>query len=447
VFSHPVPWISFQWQKSYNNITWTDIPGENQETYYPASEANSGNVYYRRRVINCNGGASNSNTIQAIISNTNNTMTVASGSTKYNHCPGAPTPLTVNVTGGGTNLSWQWYNGYALTNDITPASGTGSSIPATVNATTQGGGVYRLVVRNNATGCEREAFFNVVVPRVNMENSFVLCPGATSISIGPNYQDPNFTYKWTGPNNFTSNIAKPTINTPGTYVLTINQCPGTAQTVQVVRTPHHPSLVALGSTNDFCQYGPSRVIGLNTPEPPGYTFQWAPTLNISDITVFKPTYDPLVAPTPNNPQSYTLAALRQSDKCLFETTTNIRVIPNANIKGPIDNILCDGIETLDAQITGGTYFEWKIVSTTFAGGVNTLKNHPNFRFNNMQSDNANVKNPVLRYPNNKNYTITFVIKASGSPLTTSNTCYTEITVTYFIFRGHRNYAYLDSWMS
>ena len=146
LLSHPVQYNGnfIQWQKSYDNTNWVDIPGAVQEDFSPLPEAQTGDVFYRRLFNSCDVSIE-SNVANAVISG-NNDLSIDVGTSPYEHCLGSITPLDISVSGGSGDLSWQWYNGYATTQDIVPSSGANlGTITAAVDASTTQGGVYRLL--------------------------------------------------------------------------------------------------------------------------------------------------------------------------------------------------------------------------------------------------------------------------------------------------------------
>jgi len=421
-YSHPIlsPINGIQWQKSYDNINWQDISGAVQEDYDPEPEQNAGQVYYRRIFRQCCADDILSNSIEAqIVGSTD--MEILFNNVSYEHCPGISTTLDVIVNGGSGDVSWQWYNGYAPTTDIVPANGSSTNgITASVDASVTQGGVYRLVVIDNNSGCAIEQFVTVKIPTVSMVDSYSFCPNQTTcLEIRPTFFDPDYSFFWQGPNGFTSTDPQICVSDLGTYVLTINGCTSSSVTTVLETTPHDVNLTTIPDYQ-FCQGELRQQIGMSTTQPAGYSFQWAPGQNVVDILAFTPDYDPKEVP-PNSPQLYTFSAIRDSDGCVFEETLDITVIERAELDQNLESpFLCDGTEVLDVSATGN-YFEWEIISTSFPGGLSALISDGDFSFDGIvNSVFAFSPAPILNFPNIVNsYTITISAEASFLPLPSS----------------------------
>lgn len=132
--------ITYQWQSSANNITFTNIAGATASTYAPAM-VNANTITYYRRVATGAGQSYNSNTL-SITANAVPTVTIA------------PTAATVNVnltqtfTASGAD-SYSWTPSTYL-----PATNTASVIaqPTAVGTVT-----YTVTGTINATGCSSTA--------------------------------------------------------------------------------------------------------------------------------------------------------------------------------------------------------------------------------------------------------------------------------------------------
>ncbi|HLP56873.1 MAG TPA: T9SS type A sorting domain-containing protein [Fluviicola sp.] len=117
--------LSYQWQSSPNNSTWTNIAGATSATYVAT---NSANTYYRL-VTTCSNSGLSANGASTLVSFT--------GTTPVNDLPCNATAMTIGVSASGTNECAGsaseptppacWYNGsvntvwYSVT---APASGT-----------------------------------------------------------------------------------------------------------------------------------------------------------------------------------------------------------------------------------------------------------------------------------------------------------------------------------
>lgn len=420
--SHPLP-LGFnfiQWQKSYDNLTWSDIPGAVQEDLNPVPETSVGTVHYRRLFRSCSDTVS-SNVIDAMISGVND-MQVDVGASPYYHCTGSATAINISVVGGSGDFSWQWYNGYATSVDIVPSSGSSSTgITANVSSSVNGGGVYRIVISDNQTGCEQEAFITVRDPSISLEQQHYLCPGEPCITIGPAFSDPANSYQWLGPNGFTSTSASICVNDPGQYSLTLNSCPSTTVSTHLILSPHDPALTTIPNYN-FCQFDSPVSIGMSTNAPAGYTFQWAPTQNISDITAFTPIYNPTQTFI-GNTQEYTFTAIRDIDGCVYEEDLDISIDEAVSVNMIQNTGFCDGSDNLYLSGFTGSYVEWEITATTFPGGLSALVADPDFSFDGLSQSTAASLNPVITYPQLVNTVYDITVEVRGSSIPFPNACF------------------------
>ena len=438
ITSHPIQYNSsfIQWQKSYDNINWVDIPGAVQEDYSPLPEALAGNVHYRRVYNSCSSTVE-SNIATAIISG-NNDMTIDVGPSPYQHCTGSNTALTITITGGSGDVSWQWFNGYATTTDINPSSGISTNgIVAEVISTVDGGGVYRIVVTDNNTGCEVETLVTVRDPSANLNQQYYLCPGQTTcVDIGPSFTDPDIAYSWVGPNGYTSNVANICVTDIGIYTLILNGCPSTSVSTELIQNPHDPNLTTIPDYI-FCQFDASTVIGMTTSTPSGYTFQWAPTQNISDITAFNPTYNPILE-FQSNPQNYTFTALRQIDGCVYEEDLDITINKLVDVNGISSTSFCTGSDNLDLIDFEGSHVEWEITGTTFPGGLPGLQSDPLFSFDGSNQLIATSISPLITYPQLSSTAYTITIEIEGSSIPLPNNCSASDVIVLDIYESCNN---------
>jgi len=138
----------------------------------------------------------------------------------------------ITVTPSGTVSSWAW----------TGANGFTST---TQNPTVTAAGQYN-VTGTLPSGCTVSASVNVTEnktpPDVTANGGALGC--LTSVTISASSSVPGVTYSWTGPNNFSSTSANPSVNTAGTYTVSVrnpaNGCTNT-QSVQVTSGSSAPS--------------------------------------------------------------------------------------------------------------------------------------------------------------------------------------------------------------
>jgi gliding motility-associated-like protein len=219
----------YQWQESFDGITWTNITGENNNTYNTAPLIST--TFYRvlisDNVLNLNNSLCNSSSdifeIRVIpipnapLSNGNLIL-----------CENDPTPLSVKVP-QGVNVNWyDTVNGgnLLLSNSIT------------LNTNGMSGTYYAEAV-SNVIDCQSSARTPVSVnfieiPQVNDE-TLKLCEN-TSIVLQANSNIPNATYFW----NNGENTEQITVTSPGIYNVKVsnNGCTATkAFTLERIDNP------------------------------------------------------------------------------------------------------------------------------------------------------------------------------------------------------------------
>ncbi len=158
-------------------------------------------------------------------------------------------------TFAGTNVTYNWYNG------IFP----GGTLVATTTLPTftvfsplpPGTLTYYVIVE--VDGCVSEAsFFQTIevteAPVATVNDAVITVCEGESFTVGTMETGAGYTYDWTGPNGFSSNLQNPAAVTAttfdaGTYTLVIsaNGCPATATTEVIVNeTPSQPILASSG---------------------------------------------------------------------------------------------------------------------------------------------------------------------------------------------------------
>ena len=287
--------------------------------------------------------------------------------------------VTINGAGSSTgpNFSYQW-TGPGI------VSG-GTSLNPVVNAA----GSYTLTVTNNANGCTGTTNVNVGLDntppvanagppqQIDCTHSQVQLNGSGSASGS------NIGYFWSTTNgNIVSgqNSATPTVNEPGTYVLTVtnntNGC--TAQsTVTVTEDVTPPLAVVLPAPLVDCFTPQVTLDGSNSSSGPNFTYQWAGPGIVSGQNT--------ATPTVGQGGSYVLTVTNTNNGC----TAQASVFVNENTNPPFVNagspqeltctvsaVILDG-----SSSSGGPNFsyQWTTPNGNILSGANTpapLVNEP-----------------------------------------------------------------------
>ncbi|WP_207493383.1 PKD domain-containing protein [Aridibaculum aurantiacum] len=156
----------------------------------------------------------------------------------------------VTTTSGAVTYTWSGPNGFTNT----------SQNPSIANATMAANGTYSVIATlNNCTSATGtvDVVINATPPAPIVGSNTPVCTDSTLLLTSSTSFPGTVTYNWTGPNNFTSSLANPTIaNTTmaeaGTYRLvltaTTGNCPSAAGTTAVIIHPT-PRITATSFTH------------------------------------------------------------------------------------------------------------------------------------------------------------------------------------------------------
>jgi gliding motility-associated-like protein len=197
------------------------------------------------------------------------------------------------------------------------------------------------------------------VPTLTASNTSPICSGqALNFSCLANPTGTNYTYAWTGPNNFTSTLQNPSIPSPsllaaGTYTvtLTVPNC-GTANATTSVTVNPGPTVTAQPIT--ICQ-GASGTLNASSPTAGG-TYTWYLNGNVlgtgSSLTV---------SPTSTTTYSVDYAA----NGCTGTTSVTVSVEATPQPIVTTDSVCVGSTGTLVVNnvSAGGTYL-WSTGATT-----------------------------------------------------------------------------------
>ncbi len=187
-----------------------------------------------------------------------------------------PSAATVSATASLTGLSYQW-------------NGPGSFVSNATSFTTSSPGTYT-VTATGVNGCysttTTTVSSNTSSPAVTINSLTLTCgqPTGTLTATASGSNTP-FTYRWTGPNNFTSSAASFATATAGTYSLTVtNSINCRTITTTTVTSDTAPPAVSVNSLTLTCDNPTgvftANVSGASTP----YTYQWSGPASFSGTT-------------------------------------------------------------------------------------------------------------------------------------------------------------------
>ncbi|MBL7815790.1 MAG: hypothetical protein JNL70_12320 [Saprospiraceae bacterium] len=292
-------------------------------TVNSASSLKSG-VY---TVIVTDGGCKDTATTTVVV----NTVTATAGGAGV--CAGE----TINLTAsGGTSYAWSGPNGFTST----------AQNPSVSPAVAASAGTYTVTVTGSG-GCTSTASVTVAVNSASATatGGGTVCTGST-ISLSATGGG---TYAWSGPNNFASSLANPTVTNAtslneGTYTVTVtaaNGCKATASTSATISIP-----TATATSNaPVCAGGT-----INLTATGGGTYSWS---GPNSFTSNSATPSVLSATTAKA-GTYTVT-VTNANGCSTTASTNVSVT-TVSATASATNTCVGGSISLSA--TGGTSYAW-----------------------------------------------------------------------------------------
>jgi hypothetical protein len=284
----------------------------------------------------------------------------------------ATLPPSAAATGGTISCTVQTATVSVTTNANGPTftwSGPGGFSSSQQNPTVNAPGIYTVVVRDGNTGCTNSA--------IAVVQADTLRPGASAsggelncviqqITLKGASPANNPVFAWTGPGGFTSNAPTPTVNLPGSYLLTVtgtNGCTSTATAIVTLDTvPPQAGVTVSGNLN--CKNTTVNLIASSNLPVSARTHLWRRPDGIEFNTGNTPTFEV------NTPGTYTLVITDEGNSCTASAT--VTVIQRQPVSVSIENVTpvtCFGQQdgATSASPTGGDgayAFLWSNNATT-----------------------------------------------------------------------------------
>jgi hypothetical protein len=268
-------------------------------------------------------------------------------------CTAASATLSGSSSTSGVTYSW---------------TGPGSYTSTTQNPVVNTSGTYILTVRNPTNGCSSTAStvvpINTSVPGAIATGGTLTC-SSTSVALSGSSSTSGITYKWAGPNSYSSSIQNPTVNNSGSYTLTVtdptNGCTSTA-TATVAQNNAAPGATAGVVGTLSCATTSAALTGNSSTS--GVTYGWAgPSSFVSAIQ------NPVVS----TPGIYTLTVTNPVNGCT--STAPVTVFQNTtapDISAIGGSLPCSGnIAITGNSTTTGATFGW-----TGPGGFTSTSQSP-----------------------------------------------------------------------
>jgi hypothetical protein len=269
-------------------------------------------------------------------------------------CATTSVTLQTTITPGSsavTNIGW---------------TGPSSYTSAVKDAVVQNSGVYQLAV-TTANGCTSTLQVNVdadlTKPNALAVGSTLTC-SIPSNNITGSSSTTGATFAWTGPGAFVSNVAAPTVNAAGQYILTVtgpNGCTS-VDTATVVLDALLPDAQSLSSNNLNCQDSTSVLTGSSATA--GVTYLWNGPQGFMS---------PLPNPTISKPGVYvlTVAASNGCTQTSSVTVTQDLTPPSATAAGDTINCISGNAALTATSPAAGATYNW-----TGPGGFTSIQQNP-----------------------------------------------------------------------
>ena len=253
---------------------------------------------------------------------------------------------------------------------------------------TDGEGNYIVTVLNPDNGCTTKDTVvvdsDIAKPVVTATvDHIITCLMPTATVTATTVTSP-VTYKWSGPNNFTSTVQSPTVTTTGTYKVTVTSTAnGCTQVAQVVVTDDGSIPVVQISGNIITCSDPAAQLVASTDKV--VTWTWSgPGINAGNTTIPNPSV--LVGGL------YSVTATA-ANGCTGVATYNVLTdtqSPVVSIDPPNQFTCSDTIITVSATATpGGVSFDW----TTVDGNIISATTGQQIQVNTVGDYTVLVTNP------------------------------------------------------
>ncbi len=181
--------LTYTWEQSTDNSTWTGAASASNSTTYTPSAASAGTMYYRVRVSDAVSGcdAITSATSTVVVSPD---LSITANLANITECIGGNNQLSVTTTGGtGGALTYTWEQS-TDNSTFTAAAGATNASTYTPSSTAAGTMYYRVRISDAAVGCDAitsAVSTTVVTPDLsitaNLANITECVGGNTQLSV------------------------------------------------------------------------------------------------------------------------------------------------------------------------------------------------------------------------------------------------------------------------
>ncbi|MFZ1705526.1 MAG: SdrD B-like domain-containing protein [Saprospiraceae bacterium] len=255
-------------------------------------------------------------------------------------CAGSTLAINSTPSGGtpGYSYSWTGPGGYSAT----------LQNPSRNSATTAMSGIYNVTV-TDSKGCKANTSTQGTVnpnPAVSV-NAPEVCAGSTlAINSTPSGGSPGYSFNWTGPGGFTSNVqnisrGNATVGMSGLYNVTVTDNKGCKANTSTQATVN-PNLSVSASAPEVCAGFTLNINALPNSGTPGYNYNW------TGPGGFSASSQNLIRPNATVAMSglYSVT-VTDSKGCVGNTSVNATVNPNPTITASAQTT-CEG-QTLNVS--------------------------------------------------------------------------------------------------
>ena len=368
--------VSYQWQSSANAAgPFVDIADATGATY--TTPALTSTTYYQ---VVISASASGCDAVTSAVAEVEviEDIVITADPSDDSICEGGTSSLTVAVTGGSGDITYQWQssaNAAGPFTDIADATGATYTTPALTSTT-----YYQVVISASASGCdaatsavaEVEVIDDIVIEAQPSDDE--ICQGGTStISIAVSGGSGSISYQWQTADDIAgpwtdisgataSSYTTPVLNNTTYYQVVIGAsgsgCDDVTSSVSTITVVVDPTIVAQPLSQTICEGSNATLTVEAVGGTPSLTYQWqtsssaaGPFANIGGAT--DPTY---ITPILTEEQFYQVIVSAAGEACGSTTSEVVSVGVNPLvIVNPGDDAESCSNEgyVLSGEITGG----------------------------------------------------------------------------------------------
>lgn len=362
--------MSFQWQSSTDNISFTDVSGATGTTYDPPAGLAT-TTYYRRKVITDPLGCIGYSNTHTVSVNSVNGGSISANQTSCGGFDPAAFTQSVAATGAGT-LSYQWQSSTdnVTFSNISGATATTYDPPAGLTTTRY----YKRITSSTLSSVSCTSASNTITVTVNPVPTATITPATTttfcqggSVTLNANTGS-GLTYQWklggTNISGATASSYSATQSGSYTVVVTNSSSCSTTSSATTVTVNAVPAATVTPASASFCTGG---SVTLNANTSSGLTYQWKlGGSNISGAT--SSSY------TATGAGNYSVVVTNSSSCSATSNVVTVTVLSPAPVTiSSQSSTICEGYNvllttSLNANVAS---YQWKRNGTNISGATSS----------------------------------------------------------------------------